>query len=70
MPPGWSESVRVPDAANFYYPIGAAECCTPSLLLAGGEARELERCDCVEENDINCGGQTSGRLLSGYLRWG
>ena len=67
---GWSQSVRVPDAANFFYPIGPVDCCTPSLLLSNGDVRELERCDCVQENGINCGSQSTGRMLSGFLRWG
>ena len=60
----------MPDSVEFYYPTGSVDCCTPSLLLSNGEARELERCECVQENDINCGGQSSHRLLSGYMRWG
>ena len=52
-----------------YYPLGAAACCTPSVLLASGDAWELERCDCVASADVNCGGTASHRLLSGFDRW-
>lgn len=67
---GWSEAVKVPNSDQYYYPVGAVDCCTPSLLLSNGEARELERCQCVEENDINCGGLNSHRLVAGYMHWG
>ena len=52
-----------------YYPLGSAACCTPSLLLESGSAWELERCDCVQSSDINCGGITTHRFLTGFDRW-
>ena len=56
-------------SVNAWYPLGAAACCTPALLLASGDAWELERCGCAESTDVNCGGTASSRLLSGYQRW-
>ncbi len=35
---GWQQAVRVSAAVDAYYPIGAAECCTPALLLETGDA--------------------------------
>jgi len=35
---GWQQAVRVSAAVDAYYPIGAAACCTPALLLATGDA--------------------------------
>ena len=67
---GWSQALRIPDAREYYYPVGAVECCTPSLLLSNGDARPLERCNCVEEPNVNCGGEDSSRLLTGYARFG
>ena len=52
-----------------YYPLGSAACCTPSLLLESGSAWELERCDCVQSGDINCGGIETHRFLTGFDRW-
>jgi syndecan 1 len=49
--------------------VGAAECCTPALLLESGDAWELERCNCVASEDVDCGGANSGRLLQGFVRW-
>ena len=49
--------------------MGAAECCTPALLLESGDAWELERCNCVASQDVDCGGEDSGRLLQGFVRW-
>lgn len=49
--------------------VGAAECCTPALLLQSGDAWELERCDCVTTDDISCGGQGTGRILQGFNHW-
>ena len=49
--------------------VGAAECCTPALLLESGDAWELERCNCVASEDVDCGGADSGRLLQGFVRW-
>lgn len=36
--PGWQQAIRVSAAIDAYYPIGAAACCTPALLLASGDA--------------------------------
>ena len=43
---GFGQAIRVSNAADYYYPVGAVDCCTPSVLLSTGEAWELERCDC------------------------
>lgn len=66
---GFTEAIRVSNAANYYYPVGAVECCTPSVLLSTGDAWELERCDCSFSTDINCGEQDTNRLLQGFERW-
>lgn len=66
---GFTEAIRVSNAANFYYPVGTVECCTPSVLLSTGDAWELERCDCSFSTDINCGEQDTNRLLQGFERW-
>ena len=66
---GFTEAIRVSNAANYYYPVGAVECCTPSVLLSTGDAWELERCDCSFSTDINCGEKDSNRLLQGFERW-
>nr|QOL01263.1 putative extracellular protein TR9_068 [Trebouxia lynnae] len=66
---GFTEAIRVSNAANYFYPVGAVECCTPSVLLSTGEAWELERCDCSFSTDINCGEMDSHRLLQGFERW-
>ena len=61
--------MQVSPSVDAWYPLGAAACCTPALLLASGDAWELERCGCAESTDVNCGGTASQRLLSGYQRW-
>ena len=66
---GFTEALRVSNAANYYYPVGAVDCCTPSVLLSTGDAWELERCDCSFSTDINCGEKDSNRLLQGFERW-
>lgn len=66
---GFTEAVRVSNAANYFYPLGAVDCCTPSVLLSTGEAWELERCDCEFSTDINCGEKDNNRLLQGFDRW-
>ena len=33
------------------------------------DAWELERCDCQDSADVNCGGTSTHRLLSGFQRW-
>ena len=38
--------------------------------MSNGDTRPLERCDCVEQNDVTCGGADTNRFLSGYSRWG
>ncbi|KAK9846475.1 hypothetical protein WJX81_004918 [Elliptochloris bilobata] len=63
---GWQQALRVSAAVDAYYPIGAAACCTPALLLASGDAWELERCGCTDAPDINCGGTATHQLLFGY----
>jgi syndecan 1 len=66
---GYAEANRVSAALDAYYPVGAAECCTPSVLLSNGDAWELERCDCQTSDSINCGGKATNRLLAGYEHW-
>lgn len=71
---GFSESVQVFAAIDTHYPVNAARCCTPSLLLPNGDAWELERCDCVDaevmgEPSPSCGGVASGRLLAGFTEY-
>ena len=66
---GFTEAIRVSNAANYYYPVGTVECCTPSVLLSTGDAWELERCDCSFSTDINCGEQDTNRLLQGFERY-
>lgn len=66
---GFGDSIRVSNAANYFYPVGAVDCCTPSVLLSTGEAWELERCDCEFSVDINCGEKDNNRLLQGFERW-
>ncbi len=66
---GFGQAIRVSNAANYYYPVGAVDCCTPSVLLSTGEAWELERCDCEFSVDINCGETDNNRLLQGFERW-
>ena len=66
---GWAQAVQVSPSVDAWYPLGAAACCTPALLLGSGDAWELERCGCGEAADVNCGGTASHRLLSGFKRW-
>lgn len=66
---GFGQAIRVSNAADYYYPVGAVDCCTPSVLLSTGEAWELERCDCEFSVDINCGETDNNRLLQGFERW-
>ena len=66
---GFTQAVRVSNSANYFYPIGSVDCCTPSVLLSTGEAWELERCDCEFSTDINCGEKDTNRLLQGFERW-
>ncbi|KAA6418165.1 MAG: E3 ubiquitin- ligase LRSAM1 isoform X3 [Trebouxia sp. A1-2] len=66
---GFGQAIRVSNAADYYYPVGAVDCCTPSVLLSTGEAWELERCDCQFSVDINCGETDNNRLLQGFERW-
>ncbi|KAL6770310.1 hypothetical protein ACKKBG_A34460 [Auxenochlorella protothecoides x Auxenochlorella symbiontica] len=68
---GFSESVQVFSAADTNYPVNAARCCTPSLLLSNGDAWELERCACSPgdpgaDPSVSCGGTNTHRLLAGY----
>lgn len=58
-------------AADTNYPVNAARCCTPSLLLSNGDAWELERCACSPgdpgaDPSVSCGGTNTHRLLAGY----
>jgi hypothetical protein len=59
-----------PPGADTYYPIGTVQCCTPALLLANGDAWELQRCGCRPSADsdypVNCGGTHTHELLLGY----
>ena len=64
---GWSAAQRVSITVDAYYPEGAVECCTPSLLLSSGDAWQLERCDCEYSHDVNCGGSETHRLLEGFF---
>ena len=66
---GWAEAVLVSSSIDAYYPLGSAACCTPSLLLESGAVWELERCDCVQSGDIDCGGMSTHRFLVGFDRW-
>ena len=66
---GWAEAVLVSSSIDAYYPLGSAACCTPSLLLESGSAWELERCDCVQSGDTNCGGMSTHRFLTGFDHW-
>lgn len=66
---GYAEDVAVFAQQETYYPINAARCCTPSLLLASGAAWGLERCDCRDSaagSPVGCGGQDTHELLMGY----
>ena len=66
---GWAEAVLVSSSIDAYYPLGSAACCTPTLLLESGSAWELERCDCVQSGDTNCGGMSTHRFLTGFDHW-
>jgi hypothetical protein len=67
---GFTQSVRVLGATDAFYPVDSSQCCTPSLLLQGGDSWELERCGCRDANDpdspVSCGGTTSNELLVGF----
>lgn len=63
---GFSNALPVSSSVDKYYPVNTAECCTPALLLDSGATVELQRCDCVESRDVNCGGLSTHRLLYGY----
>ena len=66
---GFIDAVHV-FAANAFYPVDAAQCCTPALLLDGGDAWGLERCDCHHSADaarpVDCGGNATGAALQGF----
>ena len=64
---GWSEAERVRLSLDAYYPEGAVDCCTPSLLLSSGDAWQLERCDCEYMPHVNCGQMDTNRLLAGFV---
>ena len=63
---GWSKAVQVYASFDAFYPVGPVDCCTPAVLLASGDAWELERCDCEISSDVHCGGSDTDRLLRGY----
>ncbi|KAK9864078.1 hypothetical protein WJX84_002316 [Apatococcus fuscideae] len=63
---GWSRAVQVYASFDAFYPVGPVDCCTPAVLLASGDAWELERCDCQISSDVHCGGSDTDRLLRGY----
>lgn len=68
---GFGEDLRVFTQADTFYPANSVHCCTPALLLASGDAWELERCDCHDSGDaaapVGCGGGASDELLFGYI---
>lgn len=66
---GFIEYMQVNSQTAAYYPLGAAECCTPGVLLSNGDAWELEQCDCQMADGVSCGGQATGRLLAGFEKW-
>lgn len=54
---------------SVYYPLGEAECCSPVLLTASGDAISLTRCNCTTAPGKDCGGGAGGgndRLLWGF----
>lgn len=67
---GFTEADRVFTSADTLYPVNTAQCCTPSLLLEGGDVWELERCGCHPSDDpsypINCGGNGTHDALIGF----
>jgi hypothetical protein len=66
---GYAQDVAVWSQPGTYYPINAARCCTPSLLLASGAAWGLERCECRDAPDddpVSCGGNATDTLLLGF----
>jgi hypothetical protein len=50
-----------------YFPFGAAQCCTPTLLHASGDVRPLHRCDCQQDTlsptHVSCGAAVRARSL-------
>lgn len=67
---GFTEADRVFTSAETLYPVNTAQCCTPSLLLEGGDVWELERCGCHPSDDpsypVNCGGNGTHDALAGF----
>ena len=67
---GFTDAVRVFTSVDTRYPIDTTQCCTPALLMASGDAWELERCGCGISQDVehpvNCGGNGTNALLSGF----
>ena len=69
---GFTDSVRVFSAVDTQYPVDTAQCCTPAVLMASGDAWELERCGCGPTSDtarpVGCGdgNVTDHALLSGF----
>mmetsp|Transcript_24206 Transcript_24206/g.59439 ORF Transcript_24206/g.59439 Transcript_24206/m.59439 type:complete len:572 (+) Transcript_24206:277-1992(+) len=59
---GFKHDVRAnPSSASadqYYYPVDHAECCSPRLLLRGGDELPIERCQCTEQAapySVGCG---------------
>lgn len=66
---GFEEALAVSATVDKYYPVNAALCSNPSLLLLSGQAIPLERCDCILSRDVNCGGTSTHRLLYGFIQF-
>jgi len=59
-----------------FYPVGSAQCCTPTLLYASGKTQPLEHCSCADApspGGISCGkvnsvgaAQAAGRVIRGF----
>jgi hypothetical protein len=74
-------TARLGSPINRYYPVGAATCCRPALLLRNGTQRLLRRCSSAGAacgaptpgSEVSCGGADDlaaaaegGRLLAGW----
>ena len=66
---GYSTAVGVGLRLDTYYPLGAAQCCTPALLLDNGDLWSFRRCNCQTfPNEINCP-YDKGFASMGFAAW-
>uniref|UniRef100_A0A061RUP8 RING-type domain-containing protein n=1 Tax=Tetraselmis sp. GSL018 TaxID=582737 RepID=A0A061RUP8_9CHLO len=66
---GFGTAIGVGLRLDTYYPLGAAQCCTPAVLLENGDLWSYRRCNCVPvSGSVNCP-RDKGFASMGFAGW-